>query len=281
MHQHGHGMGTASAVYIVRDDGIQIASAGKDGRIKIWSHSAEQQRQSDDMDCDGPMHSLAVSPDAQIIAAGTDQAIQVRSLDVISFILIQFYRVQHNPHVLTSCSFQIYDANTMDFMQTAATTQFAVRALSFAPTGDRLAAAGDDPGLLIVAIDTTEESSVKHTINVGPNTRCVAWDPAGTYIALAQTNGTIQIWDASTQQEVWKERCAPAVRLLHPHAARHRQLNQNPSPPLHEECAQLLSPTVHQRRLWYFIMAERVQTSSQDHSVWLQWLHTPAAPLVN
>ena len=64
-----------------------------------------------------------------------------------------------------------------------------------------------------MSVDINDESSVKHTINVGPNTRCVAWDPAGTYVALAQTNGTIQIWDASTQQEVWKDRCAPAVRL--------------------------------------------------------------------
>lgn len=109
---------------------------------------------------------------------------------------------------------QLYNAETMEFIQTAATTQFAVRSLSFAPTGDRLAAAGDDPGLLIVSVDINDESSVKHTINVGPNTRCVAWDPAGTYVALAQTNGTIQIWDASTQEEVWKDRCAPAVRLL-------------------------------------------------------------------
>lgn len=110
-------------------------------------------------------------------------------------------------------SMQLYNSDTMEFLQTAATTQFAVRSLSFAPTGDRLAAAGDDPGLLIVHVDINEESAVKHTINVGPNTRCVTWDPAGTYIALAQTNGTIQIWDASTQQEVWKDRCAPAVRL--------------------------------------------------------------------
>eukprot|EP00892_Ulva_mutabilis_P009029 jgi/Ulvmu1/6499/UM003_0132.1 len=182
-HEHGHGMGSSSATYIATDDALQIASSGKDGRIKIWSPAAEMQKQSDDMDCDGPMHSLAVSPDAQIIAAGTDQSIL------------------------------IYDAKSLDFIQTAATTQFAVRSLSFAPTGGRLAAAGDDPGLLIVAIDIKDESCVKHTISVGPNTRCVAWDPAGTYIALAQTNGTIQIWDASTQQEVWKDRCAPAVSV--------------------------------------------------------------------
>lgn len=113
---------------------------------------------------------------------------------------------------------QLYNAETMEFLQTAATSQFSVRSLSFAPTGDRLAAAGDDSELLIVGINLEEESSIKHTVAVGPNTRCVAWDPAGTYIALAQTNGTIQIWDASTQQEVWKERCAPAVSHIPAHA---------------------------------------------------------------
>lgn len=77
VHEHGHGMGAAAATYISKDENVQIASAGKDGRIKIWSLSAEPQRQSDDMDCDGPMHSIAVSPDARIIAVGTDQSILV------------------------------------------------------------------------------------------------------------------------------------------------------------------------------------------------------------
>lgn len=80
VHDHGHGMGSASATYISKDDKLHIASAGKDGRVKIWSLSAEMQRQSDDMDCDGPMHSIAVSPDGNTIAVGTDQSILVRSI---------------------------------------------------------------------------------------------------------------------------------------------------------------------------------------------------------
>lgn len=218
MHEHGHGMGAVAATYLAKDDQIQIASAGKDGRVKIWSLSGEMQRQSDDMDCEGPMHSIAISPDARIIAVGTDQSILVRAnfyeytMYALVFLCLRDTN-QHTSLPSRASSLQLYNADTMEFLQTAATTQFAVRSLSFAPTGDRLAAAGDDPGLLIVNVDIKEESSVKHTVNVGPNTRCVAWDPAGTYIALAQTNGTIQIWDASTQQEVWKDRCAPAVRL--------------------------------------------------------------------
>lgn len=100
----------------------------------------------------------------------------------------------------------------MELIHIAATFQFAVRALAFSPAGDRLAAAGDDPSISVVHVDIDDESSVPHTFNVGPNTRGLAWDPEGTYVAMAQTDGSLRVWDMSSRTEVWTDKCGCVVR---------------------------------------------------------------------
>lgn len=111
---------------------------------------------------------------------------------------------------------QLYKADeTLEFIHVAATFQFAVRALAFNPDGSRLAAAGDDASLAVVHVDIEDESSVPRTFNIGANTRGLAWDPEGTYLAIAQCNGTIQLWDMSSQSEVWAEQFSRSVRLVH------------------------------------------------------------------
>ena len=108
---------------------------------------------------------------------------------------------------------QLYKTNdSLEYIHVAATFQFAVRALAFSPDGSRLAAAGDDPSLSIVHVNIEDESSVPHTYNIGPNTRALAWDPDGTYLAILQSNGTMRIWDANSMMEVWMEKYARAVR---------------------------------------------------------------------
>lgn len=107
---------------------------------------------------------------------------------------------------------QLFKADgSMEFIHTAATFQFSVRSVDFSPEGDRLAAAGDDPTMSIISVDEHSESNVVGALSIGPNNRGIAWDPAGTYIAIAQTSGSVHVWDASTQQEVWKESIAPTV----------------------------------------------------------------------
>lgn len=109
---------------------------------------------------------------------------------------------------------QLFKADeSMEFIQTAATFQFSVRSVDFSPEGDRVAAAGDDPTMSIITVDDAGESSVDNSAAIGPNSRGLAWDPAGTYVAVAQTNGCLHVWDASSNEEVWKDSLAPAVRL--------------------------------------------------------------------
>lgn len=117
---------------------------------------------------------------------------------------------------MTLLCLQLFKSNeSMEFIQTAATFQFSVRSVDFNPDGDRLAAAGDDPTMSIITVDDAGESSVDNSAAIGPNSRGLAWDPAGTYVAVAQTSGALRVWDMSTKQEVWKDSIAPAVRRLH------------------------------------------------------------------
>ena len=114
---------------------------------------------------------------------------------------------------VTALHLQLYKADeSLEFIHVAATFQFAVRALAFNPDGSRLAAAGDDASLAIVHVDIEDESSVPRTFNIGASTRSMAWDPEGTYLAIAQCNGTIRIWDMSSQTEIWSQQLARTVR---------------------------------------------------------------------
>ena len=118
---------------------------------------------------------------------------------------------------LTLLCLQLFKSDEgMEFIQTAATFQFSVRSVDFSPDGDRLAAAGDDPTMSIITVDDAGESSVDNSAAIGPNSRGLAWDPAGTYVAVAQSSGALRLWDMSTKQEIWSDSLAPAVRHLMP-----------------------------------------------------------------
>jgi WD40 repeat protein len=74
---HGHGPGHSKLRFFKRGDEVLLVSTGQDGRIKIWSSAGELLRQTDEIDCDGPVHCLAVRPDGEVIAAGNETAVNV------------------------------------------------------------------------------------------------------------------------------------------------------------------------------------------------------------
>jgi WD40 repeat protein len=80
--EHGHGFGIAVLAYCLRNDEIELVTAGKDGRIKVWDTKGELSRQTDDIDCDGAIYCVAVSPNGQVIAAGNETAVNVRLIDI-------------------------------------------------------------------------------------------------------------------------------------------------------------------------------------------------------
>lgn len=79
--EHGHGAGAAALRFFQAKGGeeVLLATTGQDGRIKVWNSAGEMVRQTDEIDCDGPVHCLAVRPDGEVIAAGNETAVIVRT----------------------------------------------------------------------------------------------------------------------------------------------------------------------------------------------------------
>lgn len=122
----------------------------------------------------------------------------------------------HSPQqcALTRLSaLQVYSTSAgMEFIHIASVHQLAIKALSFSPDGKRLAAAGDDDRITLIRVDIHEGSSMLANYQAGPNTRFLSWDPDTNYLVSVQTTGDVTVWDSSTMEVIWHERCAPEVR---------------------------------------------------------------------
>jgi WD40 repeat protein len=75
-----------------------------------------------------------------------------------------------------------------------------VRAVAFAPAGDRLASAGDD-GSVRVWDATTGDELHRLTGHTGL-VRAVAFAPAGDRLASAGDDGSVRVWDTTTGDEL-------------------------------------------------------------------------------
>lgn len=72
-----HGAGRGSVSYVTIDDTVHVITAGQDGRIQMWNKDGTRLRASDPDESDGAFHCLAVSPEGDFVAAGTDNSVQV------------------------------------------------------------------------------------------------------------------------------------------------------------------------------------------------------------
>ena len=98
-------------------------------------------------------------------------------------------------------------------VDTAVVAALPVRAVAFDPASRRLAAAADEGCLTIVDIAASDSKPVAlHTLQCAANARGMAWDPLGTYLAVAHTDGTLAVWDSTTGTAVWQERFMHSVR---------------------------------------------------------------------
>jgi WD40 repeat protein len=77
----GHGAGPAALAYLkTAEDGVQLVTAGPDGRVRVWDSEGKLLRQADDLDVDGAVFSLAVAPSGAYMAAGNENSVAVRPL---------------------------------------------------------------------------------------------------------------------------------------------------------------------------------------------------------
>jgi hypothetical protein len=84
--EHGHGAGATALRFFQAKTGdeVLLATTGQDGRIRVWNSGGELVRQTDELDCSGPAHCLAVRPDCKTIAIGTHTGVNVRTTNSLN-----------------------------------------------------------------------------------------------------------------------------------------------------------------------------------------------------
>jgi WD40 repeat protein len=211
----GHAGAVAGVAY--SPDGSRLATAGKDGTVRVWDVvSGTEVRVLDGHKLDGhkpEVESLAFSPDGtRLASAGRDHIIRVweaagdkklLTIDVDkSAVLGLAYSPDGSRLASASASgiVRLWDAATG-----AAVKQFNghlgdVYSVAYSPDGKHLASAGRDGTVRVWGVADGRELFILrgHTGRV----RSVAYSPDGSRLASAGEDGTIYVWNTATGAEL-------------------------------------------------------------------------------
>lgn len=164
--------GHASWVYKVAfsPDGNHVASASRDGTIKIWNAKTGKETKT----LKGHRHqvgSVAFSPDGKLIASASFDG-----------------------------KIKLWDAQSYEEIVTLAGHEKLVATVVFSPDSEWLASASDDTTLKLWNVKTGDDLRTfrGHAKQVGS----VAFSPDGTRLASASVDKTIKLWDVETGEEL-------------------------------------------------------------------------------
>ncbi|GCB47304.1 high-affnity carbon uptake protein hat/hatR [Streptomyces sp. NL15-2K] len=157
-------------------DGSALATAGRDGTVRLWNPTAQKQIGGTITAADGANVSKVVfSPDGTTVATAGDNG-SVR---------------------LWSAATHRQIGSTM----TASGNRTAVLGLAFNPSGTLLASAGSDGSVRLWNPATQQQVGTITAANDTPASS-VAFSPKGALLATGDANGRVRLWDPATRQQV-------------------------------------------------------------------------------
>ncbi|HEX2689255.1 MAG TPA: protein kinase [Kofleriaceae bacterium] len=201
-----HGDTVYHAVYSV--DGAWLATAGGDGAVKTWSAASGALLR--ELRHDGkPLryYTVAISPDGKLIAAIDMAGAVVDVWDAASGALLA--ELRNKAWGMPSIAFsstgswlatsggsdaRVFDTGT--WSQALAIVGPHIRALSFDPTGPRLATGTGDGDASIWEIPSGARA--RHLREIGDPVNVIAFSPDGQLVIAGTGRGAVQVWRATT-----------------------------------------------------------------------------------
>lgn len=197
-------------------DGLNVASASRDGTVQMWNVSDGRALGELDTLTDA----LAYSPGGHTIATGTanddvdlwDDA-RGQVLTTLQGATAQVSALAFSPdgHTLAAGSWdqsvRLWDLGSGQLLRTLTGTAGRVFSLAFSPDGHTLASAGADQTVRLW--DTASGAELRDFQGHTGAIHSVAFSPNASLLVSASDDGTIRLWNVSTGQ---------AVRVIHTQA---------------------------------------------------------------
>jgi WD40 repeat protein len=192
--------------------GSELASASNDETLRIWNPEQEKAVRILTGHVQG-VSSLAWSPDGtRLVSCSDDQTVKVW----VAATGTEAFSLRGHAAPLTTVAWsptgdrlasageetaiQIWDAEARSDFQGLASHDEPVQALAWCRTDPKLFASADSIGAVKIW-DTTRYTVRRSLPSDHAQVYSVAWQPAGSRLAVASGNGVIRVWNAETESE--------------------------------------------------------------------------------
>ncbi|KAK6850547.1 WD40-repeat-containing domain protein [Apiospora arundinis] len=176
-------------------NGQLVASASKDGTVKVWNAvtGAEQQTLDGHGDC---VNLVAFSPNGRLVASASNDKATAGPIWSVVF--------SHNSQLVASASgdktVKLWNAETGEQVRTLKGHDKRVNSVAFSPNGKLVASASNDGTVKLWNAETGEQ--VRTIKGHGGRANSVAFSPDGKLVASASGDQKVKLWDVETGEQV-------------------------------------------------------------------------------